>query len=402
MGLEGWLPLAGHLFWWGTGPWWRRWLCRWRWVAAGYLLTGAVLVAVLAWPTAPVAVPAFGAPPTEGKGAPGLGAMVLTVVSGGREGLHSLWRSPEAPLWKWLMAQALPSLPPGTPAHDEPGWAEVLLEGLGVLSGVRWHDPLTWLVLPASASPRGPEAPDPYVAANAPGAEPAPPPGTAPALPAAVRGRVLVGLYSTHARESYLPALAGGDGGPGTDDPHTLDPARNMLRVAEELARALSQEHGIGVVLSRRTHDRQGKLGAYVRSQETAQALLRQYPDVRFLFDIHRDSPGREVTATTVAGRPAARIMIVLGSPYQVGPNWARNRALADRVAQVMEERYPGLLRKVLVADARYNQHLSPGALLFEVGGVENTLDEALYSARLLADVLATVIVEQVVGSAGR
>lgn len=389
--------MAGHLFWWGTGPWWMRWLRKWRWLAAGYVAVVGILATLLVWPTPPRTVPALASPlPAPPEAPPGLGTMLLTVLSGGRAGLFSLWESPDAPLWKWIIRQVFPAFPGDNIPHDEPGWGEVLLEGLGVLTGLRWHDPLSWLVLRGPTPARAQEAPVPYLAGNpSPG-------GTLPAVPGgtpqqdlsgAVRGRVLVGLYCTHARESYLPVLAGAR---HAEEAHTLDASRNMLRVAEELARALSQEHGIGVVLSRRVHDRQGKLGAYVRSQETAQALLREYPDVRFLFDVHRDSPGRDVTAATVQGRPAARIMIVLGSPYQVGPAWARNKALADRVAQIMEERYPGLLRKVLVADARYNQHLSQGALLFEIGGVENTLEEALYSARLLADVLATLIAEQV------
>ncbi|MDI6894105.1 MAG: stage II sporulation protein P [Bacillota bacterium] len=395
--------MAGHLFWWGAGPWWKRSVRKWGWLGAGYLLLAAVLVTVLLWPSSPRVVSALAPASLLPGESPGLGGMLLTVLSGGRAGLFSLWESPEAPLWKWLLRQVLPALPGDHVPHDEPGWGEVLLEGMGVLTGLRWYDPLSWLVLPAPASARAQEAPVPYLAetggpsqgaAGPSSGEPSPRPGgiSGPDVPAALRGRVLVGLYCTHARESYLPALAGAR---DPEDAHTLDGSRNMLRVAEELARTLSQEHGIGVVMSRRVHDRQGKLGAYVRSQETVQTLLREYPDVRFLFDVHRDSPGREATVATVGGRPAARIMIVLGSPYQVGPNWAHNRALADRVSGLMEQRYPGLLRKVLVADARYNQHLSPGGLLFEIGGVENTLEEALYSAHLLADVLATVIAEE-------
>lgn len=376
------------------------------WLGLGYLLVAAVLVTALLWPSSPRVVPALAPGPPLPGGSPGLGGMLLTVLSGGRSGLFSLWESPEAPFWKWLLRLAFPALPGEHVPHDEPGWGEVLLEGMGVLTGLRWYDPVSWLVLPAAGAARVREAPASYlVRAGGSGTGPAgtggeyPPGRSGPAIPAALRGRVLVGLYCTHARESYLPALAGGG---DADDAHTLDSSRNMLRVAEELARTLSQEYGIGVVLSQRVHDREGKLGAYVRSGETVRALLREYPDVRFLFDIHRDSPGREVTVATVGGRPAARIMIVLGSPYQVGPNWARNRELADRVAGLMEQRYPGLLRRVLVADARYNQHLFPGALLFEIGGVENTLEEVLYSTHLLADVLATVIAEELASSPAR
>jgi stage II sporulation protein P len=54
---------------------------------------------------------------------------------------------------------------------------------------------------------------------------------------------------------------------------------------------------------------------------------------------------------------------------------------------------YPGLMRPTQVRrDARYNQHLHPNSLLIEIGSVENTLEEALLAAELLANVLAEAL----------
>ena len=46
-------------------------------------------------------------------------------------------------------------------------------------------------------------------------------------------------------------------------------------------------------------------------------------------------------------------------------------------------------MRPISVRDSRYNQHVSPGALLVEMGAAGNSLDEALLSARLLGQAIA-------------
>ena len=57
-----------------------------------------------------------------------------------------------------------------------------------------------------------------------------------------------------------------------------------------------------------------------------------------------------------------------------------------------METRYPGLTRPLMYSYRYYNQDLSVGALLIEVGGHGNTLNEALYAGRLAADGLAAAL----------
>ncbi len=54
-----------------------------------------------------------------------------------------------------------------------------------------------------------------------------------------------------------------------------------------------------------------------------------------------------------------------------------------------MESRFPGLTRPVLFDYRYYNQDLTTGSLLIEVGGHANTLDEALYAGELVGEALA-------------
>ena len=50
---------------------------------------------------------------------------------------------------------------------------------------------------------------------------------------------------------------------------------------------------------------------------------------------------------------------------------------------------FPGLTRPVLFDYRYYNQDLSTGSLLLEVGGHANTLSEALAAGRMAAQALA-------------
>lgn len=57
-----------------------------------------------------------------------------------------------------------------------------------------------------------------------------------------------------------------------------------------------------------------------------------------------------------------------------------------------MDEKYPGLFRKITTKPGRYNQDLMPASVILEIGADGNRMDEALRAAELVADVLAEVI----------
>lgn len=202
----------------------------------------------------------------------------------------------------------------------------------------------------------------------------------------------VIGIYHTHSRESYLPEF------PNykklkPDDAHSYDFSITVVRVGEELARALNEKYGLGVVQSRFMNDREGKLGAYIKSLVTAQKLLKEHPSLRILLDVHRDSQRRSITTAIINGQPVARVMLVVGTFREAGdPPWIENQAFANEIIKIMDEKYPGLSRGIFLENYRFNQHLAPGSVILEMGGVDNTLEEVLRSARLMAEVLAEVI----------
>ena len=96
------------------------------------------------------------------------------------------------------------------------------------------------------------------------------------------------------------------------------------------------------------------------------------------------------------AGEKVAQVMIVLGTDAGGGehPRWRDNMAFALKLQKNLVKGYSSLARPIVLRKSRYNQHLSPGSILVEVGGHGNTLSEAIAGARLWADNAARTLLE--------
>jgi stage II sporulation protein P len=86
--------------------------------------------------------------------------------------------------------------------------------------------------------------------------------------------------------------------------------------------------------------------------------------------------------------------MLVVGSDAggQTHDNWRSNLSLAVGLQQAVQEEYGTLIRPIVLRSSRFNQHLSTGALLVEVGSHGNTLQEAITAARLFAQAAAETL----------
>lgn len=220
----------------------------------------------------------------------------------------------------------------------------------------------------------------------------------------------LVAIYHTHGTEAFLGTAAVEAGVNPDIIGFSTDPERNIMRVGAELAGVL-QNAGIGVIHITETFDYENQLvtrtGAYVRSLQRLEdfkdgrPLLEVHPSIRLIIDLHRDAVDRDkVVLQTLDGQTAARILMVVGS--RGNPHWETNHCFARQLHNLLEESQPGISRGVMVRhDARFNQHLLPGSLLIEVGSVENTLAEALVSARLLGSVIREAFARNIVPVAG-
>lgn len=175
----------------------------------------------------------------------------------------------------------------------------------------------------------------------------------------------------------------------------TLDTQYNMVRVGAALKEALEAKE-IGVIHDTTLHDYPSYNDAYIQSREAVQAWLEEYPQICLVIDLHRDaadtSPGGQLkTLATVAGEDSAQLMMVVGSNAggRYHPNWVQNMALAAKLHAQLEKRFPGICRPISFRTERFNQDLSAGALLIEVGAAGDTLEEALVAVTALAEGIA-------------
>ena len=209
----------------------------------------------------------------------------------------------------------------------------------------------------------------------------------------AASDKVVVFIYHTHNRESFLPELGLG---PQADPADAYDPNINITAVGRTLANMLGRR-GISAVLSNTDYPSEVEAFEYAKSYaysaRTVREALAAYPDVRLIVDLHRDSLGREATTVTIGGVPYARLCFVVGGR---NPHRAKNEALAHKLHQAAESRLPGISRGVLTKSshghAEYNQSLSPYSVLVEAGGPYNTFAELYRSMDVLADAIAAVI----------
>ncbi len=200
-------------------------------------------------------------------------------------------------------------------------------------------------------------------------------------------------IVHTHGSEAYT--MPPGQEYEATSESRTTDCDFNVVRVGGEIA-AVLEEAGIEVLHDTALHDYPEYSGAYGRSLTAVEKAMEEHPSISLVLDVHRDaisdadgSPYKVVSG--VAGVNAAQMSFIIGTDGGglEHPDWQENLKLAAALQQRLLEDYPTLMRPISVRNSRYNQHVSPGALLVEMGAAGNSLDEALLSARLLGEALA-------------
>lgn len=213
-------------------------------------------------------------------------------------------------------------------------------------------------------------------------------------------GEPQVLILHTHGSEAYTPV-------PGSSivwsgDYRTTDYRYNVVKVGDEMAEVLG-EAGISVLHDRTLYDYPSYAGAYDRALAAIRKRLEDYPSIRFVLDVHRDAiedgQGNQykvISEIEGVGSPA-QMSLVIGSDGSglEHPDWMENLRLAAAVQEDVLERYPTLMRPVLLRNSRYNQHATTGSLLLEVGAAGNSPEEAALAGRLFAERLAAVLLEK-------
>ena len=186
-------------------------------------------------------------------------------------------------------------------------------------------------------------------------------------------------ILHTHGSEAY-----GDKEGYRSDDP-----ASNVIRVGAEIAQAL-EKAGIPTIHDTTAYDLQaGYNSAYEAAAKAIETHLDNYPRIRVVIDVHRDAApdgqgGQKALTAQLQGTSAAAMMLVMGTDTAELPheNWQDNLAFALRLQDYIGTDAPGIMRKISLRSARYNEHFTPCSLLLEVGSAGNSLQEAICSGR--------------------
>ncbi len=214
-----------------------------------------------------------------------------------------------------------------------------------------------------------------------------------PALDLAGDGPQIL-IFHTHTTESYNET---GQDWYGDTPTRNLDNARNMVHMGEILAEVLT-DLGYSVIHCQKRHDEDFN-ASYDKSLETVKYYLEKYPSIAVVIDLHRDSlidaaGVKYRPVTEINGVKAAQVMFLMGVGNNTYPHptYKENLSLAARIQAEADERFPGLMRPILVRGLRYNQYLSNGALLVELGGCGNSPEEAENGARFFGEACAAAL----------
>ena len=189
-------------------------------------------------------------------------------------------------------------------------------------------------------------------------------------------------ILHSHGSEAY--SQNDGDLYQESDAYRTTDCTHNVVRVGEAMAEVFRGQ-GFQVIHDTNLYDYPAYNGSYDRSKAAVRDWLAKYPTIRIILDVHRDalvgSDGSIYKLVTQENGKKDR-------PGHAGGGYRRRRGAAsvlDRqsgpgrpVPGGLISDYVSLARPIVLRNSSYNQQLSPGYLLVEVGGHGNTLTEAV------------------------
>lgn len=203
-------------------------------------------------------------------------------------------------------------------------------------------------------------------------------------------------IVHTHTTESYTDSEKNKYS--SSDSDRSTDETKNITAVGNAVCDILNQ-NGIQTVHDTTVHDYPSYNGAYGRSLTTVKNNLSKYPSVKVVLDIHRDgmvkSDGTKLkVATDINQVKTAQVMLVVGTNASglLHDKWKENLKFACKIQNAANEKYPTLMRPIDLREERFNQHMTEGSLIIEIGSNGNTLEEAIEGGKDIARVISEVL----------
>ena len=197
-------------------------------------------------------------------------------------------------------------------------------------------------------------------------------------------------IYHTHSLEAFCDSREGVE-----ED--------TIVGVGNYLTEILTKQYGYRVLHDKTAYDLNqygygDRDNAYQRATLGLEEILKQYPSIEVVIDLHRDS--RALTTAIVDGKEMAQIMLFNGlcrskaGPYSKYTNeyLSENLALSLQMHLLGESLYPDVMRKIYLKSDQYNMHFRAHSLLVEVGTEQNTVEQAKNAMEVFADILNEVL----------
>lgn len=176
-----------------------------------------------------------------------------------------------------------------------------------------------------------------------------------------------------------------------------LDETKNISAVGAAMAHVF-EENKIAVIHDRTVHDYPSYNGAYQSAAATINKNLKENPGIKVVLDVHRDGITREdgtkvKLATEIDGKSCAQIMLVVGTNVNLEHNnWQENFKFASKIQAKAIEMFPSMMRPIDLRQERFNEQLTLGSLIIEVGSNGNTMEEAIRGGENIAKVICEVL----------
>lgn len=194
----------------------------------------------------------------------------------------------------------------------------------------------------------------------------------------------LIYIYNTHDEEAYYNSYL---------NHYNIVPD---VKLASYYFQERLKDLGIeSVVEKRKIKDVLDKNGwnyrySYNASRVYLEEVSKNNPSIKYFIDLHRDSVGKDKTTTTINGKSYARVMFLVGLEHE---NYQKNLDLATRLNELISQFDSTLSRGIYQKEGPgvngiYNQDFSSKAILIEVGGQYNTIEEVANTIEIIARVL--------------
>lgn len=202
----------------------------------------------------------------------------------------------------------------------------------------------------------------------------------------------LVLIMHTHTTESFSEDTYQ----KGAPD-RNLDEGKNITAVGNAMKEVFSK-NGIVAIHDKTVHDYPSYNSSYQSAEATIRKNLNENSSIKVVLDVHRDgitrADGTKVKMITdINGEKTAQVMLVVGTDTNLKhDNWRENFKFASKIQAKADEFYPSLMRPIDLRKERFNEQLTEGSIIIEIGANGNTMEEAIRGGERIAEVISAVL----------